>query len=92
MSRRGVAVGAAIGVFFAFITPIAQTSLSAAVLIAVRANIPVAMVATLVKAPPTFGPLWEGTLFYSFGFPSPAYLLVNGVWLWRVRTHPRGTA
>jgi uncharacterized protein (DUF2062 family) len=29
MSRRGVALGAAVGVFFAFITPIAQIPLSA---------------------------------------------------------------
>lgn len=58
MSRRGVAVGAAIGVFFAFITPIAQIPLSAAVSIALRANIPAAVVATLVNTPPTFGPVY----------------------------------
>ena len=141
MSRRGVAVGAAIGVFFAFITPIAQIPLSAAVSIALRANIPVAVVATLVNTPPTFGPVyyaawwlgskvlgepvddkntpsvlaaedptapaaadaptgWRkwlamlqeigkpllvGTLIFSFGFSSLVYLLVNGVWHWRVR-------
>jgi uncharacterized protein (DUF2062 family) len=58
MSRRGVAVGAAIGVFFAFITPIAQIPLSAALSIALRANVPAAVVATLVNTPPTFGPVY----------------------------------
>jgi len=58
MSRRGVALGAAIGVFFAFITPIAQIPLSAAVSIALRANVPAAVVATLVNTPPTFGPVY----------------------------------
>ena len=144
MSRRGVAVGAAIGVFFAFITPIAQIPLSAAVSIALRANVPAAVVATLVNTPATFGPVyyaawwlgsklldepmndkhtpsvldglppaasaadaltgWRkwiatlraigkpllvGTLIFSFGFSSLAYLLVNGVWHWRVRAKRR---
>ncbi|MCY7307557.1 MAG: DUF2062 domain-containing protein [Rhodoferax sp.] len=58
MSRRGVAKGAAIGVFFAFITPIAQIPLSAALSVALRANIPTAIAATLVNTPPTFGPVY----------------------------------
>lgn len=58
LGRRAVAVGAAIGVFFAFITPIAQIPLSAAVSVALRANIPTAVVATLVNTPPTFGPVY----------------------------------
>ena len=58
MSRRGVATGAAIGMFFAFITPIAQIPLSAALSIALRANVPAAVVATLVNTPPTFGPVY----------------------------------
>ncbi|MCE2658361.1 MAG: DUF2062 domain-containing protein [Rubrivivax sp.] len=58
LSRRGVATGAAIGVFFAFITPIAQIPLSAAACVALRANVPVAIVATLVNTPPTFGPVY----------------------------------
>lgn len=60
MSRRGVAAGAAIGVFFAFITPIAQIPLSAAASVALRANIPAAIAATLVNTPPTFGPIYYG--------------------------------
>lgn len=58
MSRRGVAVGAAIGVFFAFITPIAQIPLSAGISVLLRANVPVAIAATLVNTPPTFGPVY----------------------------------
>lgn len=58
LSRRGVAAGAAIGVFFAFITPIAQIPLSAATCMVLRANVPVAIVATLVNTPPTFGPVY----------------------------------
>lgn len=60
MSRRGIAMGAAIGVFFAFVTPIAQIPLSAAVSIALRANIPAAVVGTLVNTPPTFAPVYWG--------------------------------
>lgn len=58
MSRRGVALGAAIGVFFAFITPIAQIPLSAGFSVMLRANIPTAIAATLVNTPPTFGPVY----------------------------------
>jgi uncharacterized protein len=58
MSRRGIAMGAAIGVFFAFVTPVAQIPLSAAVSIALRANIPAAVVGTLVNTPPTFAPVY----------------------------------
>lgn len=58
LSRRGVALGAAIGVFFAFITPIAQIPLSAAACVLLRANVPVAIAATLVNTPPTFGPVY----------------------------------
>ena len=57
LSRRGVTTGAAIGVFFAFITPIAQILLSAAACVVLRANLPVAIVATLVNTPVTFGPV-----------------------------------
>lgn len=58
LSRRGVATGAAIGVFFAFVTPIAQIPLSAAACVVLRANVPVSIVATLVNTPPTFGPVY----------------------------------
>jgi uncharacterized protein len=57
-SRRGVALGAAIGVFFAFITPVAQIPMAAAVSVALRSNVAVAVVATLVNTPPTFAPVY----------------------------------
>jgi uncharacterized protein (DUF2062 family) len=60
LSRRGVALGAAVGVFFAFITPIAQIPLSAGVSVLLRCNVPAALVATLVNTPATFGPVYYG--------------------------------
>ncbi len=58
MSRRGIALGAAIGVFFAFLIPIAQIPLSAAVAVALRANVPTAVASTLVTNPVTFPPVY----------------------------------
>ncbi|MDO8959253.1 MAG: DUF2062 domain-containing protein [Rhodocyclaceae bacterium] len=39
-SRRGVALGVAIGVFFGLLIPIAQIPLSAAAAVVLRANVP----------------------------------------------------
>ncbi|MBX3634702.1 MAG: DUF2062 domain-containing protein [Rubrivivax sp.] len=58
MSRRGIALGVAIGVFFAFLIPIAQIPLSAALAVALRANIPAAVASTLVNNPLTFPPVY----------------------------------
>lgn len=58
MSRRGIALGVAIGVFFAFIIPVAQIPLSAAVSVALRANVPASVAATFVNTPLTFGPVY----------------------------------
>lgn len=60
MSRRGIALGVAIGVFFAFLIPIAQIPLSAALALVLRANIPAAVAATLVNTPLTFPPVYYG--------------------------------
>lgn len=60
MSRRGIALGAAIGVFFAFLIPIAQIPLSAGLAVALRANVPAAVVGTLVNTPLTFAPVYYG--------------------------------
>lgn len=60
MSRRGVALGAAVGVFFAFITPVAQIPLSAGLSVLLRCNVPAAVIGTLVNTPPTFGPVYYG--------------------------------
>ena len=48
MRRRGIALGMAIGVFFGFLIPVAQIPASAAVAVALRANLPTAMASTLV--------------------------------------------
>jgi uncharacterized protein len=60
MSRRGIAMGLAIGVFFGLLIPVAQIPFSAAVAVVVRANLPVAVASTLVTNPVTFGPLYFG--------------------------------
>lgn len=58
MSRRGIALGTGIGVFFAFLIPIAQIPLSVAASVALRANVPTAVVSTLVNNPLTFPPVY----------------------------------
>jgi uncharacterized protein len=58
LGRRTVAIGAAVGVFFAFITPVAQIPASAVVSVVLRCNLPAAVVGTLVNTPPTFGPVY----------------------------------
>lgn len=56
--RRGVALGAALGVFFGFLIPVAQIFAAALVALVLRANLPVAAVATLVSNPLTYGPIF----------------------------------
>mgnify|MGYP005854322615 CR=1 FL=1 len=58
LTRRGVALGVAIGVFFGLLIPIAQIPLSAAAAIVLRANIPPAVASTLVSNPVTYAPLY----------------------------------
>lgn len=58
MSRRGLAMGLALGIFFGLLIPIAQIPLSAAAAMMLRANLPVAMASTLVTNPATFGPVY----------------------------------
>jgi len=57
-SRRGVAVGVAVGVFFGLLVPIAQIPLSAMAAIMLRANVPTAVTSTLVTNPFTFAPIY----------------------------------
>lgn len=75
-SRRGVAMGVALGVFFGLLVPIAQIPLSVAAAIVMRANIPTAVVSTLVTNPVTFGPIYYG-----------AYRL--GVWVTGSKERPK---
>lgn len=58
VSRRGIALGMAIGVFFGLLIPIAQIPVSAAVAVVLRANVPSAIASTLVTNPVTFGPVY----------------------------------
>lgn len=58
LSRRRVAAGAAIGVFFAFLMPILQIATAAAVAVALRANVPAAAAATLISNPLTYVPIF----------------------------------
>ncbi|MEO6031154.1 MAG: DUF2062 domain-containing protein [Burkholderiaceae bacterium] len=57
-SRRGVALGVALGMFFGLLVPVAQIPLSVGAAVLLRANVPAAAVSTLVTNPLTFGPLY----------------------------------
>lgn len=58
LSRRGIALGMALGVFFGLLVPIAQIPLAAGVAVVLRANLPTAVASTLVTNPLTFGPVY----------------------------------
>lgn len=51
-------LGAALGVFFGFLIPVAQILFSALFALVLRANLPVAVVSTLVSNPLTYGPIF----------------------------------
>lgn len=59
-SRRGVALGVGVGVFFGLLIPLAQIPAAAAAAIVLRAHLPVAAASTLVTNPVTFGPIYYG--------------------------------
>lgn len=58
MSRKGIALGLAIGIFFGLLIPIAQIPFAAATAVLLRANLPMAIGSTLVTNPVTFGPVY----------------------------------
>ena len=58
LNRRRVALGAAIGVFCGFLIPLAQIAGAAVLALLLRANLPVAAVATFVTNPVTFAPIF----------------------------------
>jgi len=58
MSRRGIALGMALGVFFGLLIPVAQIPVAALAAVILRANVPTAIASTLVTNPLTFGPLY----------------------------------
>jgi uncharacterized protein (DUF2062 family) len=72
LNRRGVALGMAIGVFFAFLTPVAQIPLAAVAAVWLRGNIVAAVVSTLVTNPFTFAPIY--LLAYRLG----AFIIGHG--------------
>ncbi len=57
VNRRGIAAGAAIGVFFGFMIPVLQIAFSAVFALILRANLPVAVMSTLVSNPFTYAPI-----------------------------------
>ncbi len=57
-SRRGVAIGVALGVFFGLLVPIAQIPFAAGMAVLLRANLPAAVGSTLVTNPVTFAPVY----------------------------------
>lgn len=57
LSRRSVAAGAAIGVFFGLLIPVLQIGFAALVAVLLRANLPVAAASTLVSNPATYVPI-----------------------------------
>lgn len=75
-SRRGVAMGVALGVFFGLLIPVAQIPLSVVAAALLRANVPAAVASTLVSNPLTFAPIYYG-----------AYRL--GVWVTGERAPPQ---
>lgn len=59
-SRKGIALGMALGVFFGLLIPVAQIPFSATMAVVLRANVPMAVASTLVTNPVTFGPVYYG--------------------------------
>ena len=60
MSRKGIAAGLALGLFFGLLIPVAQIPFAAGAAVLLRANLPVAVGSTLVTNPVTFGPVYFG--------------------------------
>lgn len=74
-SRRGVALGVALGVFFGLLVPIAQIPLSVTAAMLLRANIPAAAASTLITNPVTFAPIYYAAYHlgaWISGAPIPA--------------------
>ncbi len=77
LNRRRVALGAASGVFFGFMFPVLQILAAALFAVLLRANLPVAALATLVTNPFTYAPVFlaaYGTGGALLGEPVPPAL------------------
>ena len=85
-SRRGVAAGTAIGLFFGLLVPCAQIPLAAATAILFRANLPVAATGTLITTPLTFPPIYYAAYHlgaWTIGSSMPAaFSLTDTAALW----------
>lgn len=60
LSRRGIALGFALGVFSGLLIPVAQIPLAAGAAVLLRANVPVAIASTFVSNPVTFPAIYYG--------------------------------
>lgn len=58
LSRKGVSLGCAVGVFFGVIVPVGQIPLAGAAAMVLRANVPAAVASTFISNPVTFGPMY----------------------------------
>jgi uncharacterized protein len=58
LTRRGVALGVAVGVFFGLMVPLGQILFAAVAAVVLRANLPVAALSTLVTNPFTVAPIY----------------------------------
>lgn len=58
LSRKGMALGVAIGLFFGFLAPVAQIPFSATAAVMLRANLPMAVAGTFITNPVTFAPIY----------------------------------
>ena len=85
-SRRGVAMGAAVGLFIGFAIPVAQILLASVTAVVLRANLPVAAFGTLITNPLTVPPIFYGAYHlgaWATGTPAPAGLaLADPAALW----------
>lgn len=84
VNRRSLSKALGLGLFAAFVVPIGQIVLAALLAIPTRANVPVAIGATFVTNPLTFGPIWYGAwwtgdhLLRPFGIESHPFDLSAG--------------
>ena len=79
-SRKGIAMGLALGIFFGLLIPVAQMPLAAAAAVVLRANLPMAVASTLVTNPVTFGPVYYGAYHLGkaiLGQPAPSEAQVS---------------
>lgn len=79
-SRKGIALGLAIGIFFGLLIPVAQIPFAATIAVVMRANLPMAVASTLVTNPVTFGPVYYGAYRLGkalLGEPAPTDKEIN---------------